>query len=162
MMIHLMQIPQGGILHLEGEEDAEAIGLSEADAEPVGPLRYSLDAGLSGGGLFVSGWLRLRVRFCCVVTLEPFEQDIEIENFAVQRELDGSEQVDLTPEVREDIHLALPAHPRSAAARDLNLSATTDPLGGQNPDSWGSPWEALDQIKTQHETHHGSPQTKNI
>jgi hypothetical protein len=48
----------------------------------------------------------------CVSCLEAFEQDLDSDPFATQIELGGGESVDLTPEVREDIHLLLPAHPR--------------------------------------------------
>jgi uncharacterized metal-binding protein YceD (DUF177 family) len=146
MKVHLRQIPAGGTLHIEGEEEAAPLGLEEAGAEPAGPLCYSLDVGLSGGGLFAVGSLRLRVRLRCVVTLDHFEHEIRIDAFAVQKELDGREVVDLTPEVREDIHLALPAHPRSAAAHAGIQSPITAPCGNREP----GPWKALDQIKPQH------------
>jgi uncharacterized metal-binding protein YceD (DUF177 family) len=112
MKVHLRQIPDGSTLHLEGEEDPEFLGLGEAGAEPVGPLEYSLDVGLSDGGLFATGMVAQRVRMTCVSCLEPFEREIVVDPFAIQVELEGSELVDLTPEVREDIHLLLPAHPR--------------------------------------------------
>ena len=57
MKVHLRQIPEGGTLHLEGEENAGPLGLEEAGAQAVGPLRYSLDVGLSEGGIFVTGRL---------------------------------------------------------------------------------------------------------
>ncbi|GAB4167399.1 MAG: hypothetical protein Fur0032_05380 [Terrimicrobiaceae bacterium] len=139
-----MQIPQGDTLHLEGEEDASPLGLEEGGATPVGPLRYSLDIGLSGSGLFATGHLALRVRMTCVVTLEPFEQDLIVDPFCLQKELDGAELVDLTPEVREDIHLALPAHPRSGGADGLaRTTASTGHADQQAP----NPWAALDQLK---------------
>jgi hypothetical protein len=147
MKVHLMQIPGAGTLHLEGEEDAAPLGLEEAGAEPAGPLHYSLDAGLSRGGLFAVGSLRLRVRLRCVVTLELFEHEIVIDAFAVQKELDGREVVDLTPEVREDIHLALPAHPRSAAAHAGVCCQTTASSETREPTP--GPWKALDRIKPQ-------------
>ena len=102
MKVHLRQIPAGGTLHLEGEEDSTPLGLEEAGAEPVGPLEYSLDVGVSEGGLFATGSLVQRVRMTCVSCLEPFERDIVVDPFATQIELEGSELVDLTPEARED------------------------------------------------------------
>lgn len=148
MRVHLKQIPSGATVHLEGEEDAGAIGLEDAGAAPVGLLRYSLDVGLSGGGLFVTGSVALRVRMQCVVTLEDFEKDIVIEHFSAQIDLDGRELVDLTPEVREDIHLALPAHPRSDAASEAVLTARSAAMQESAPTAQGaSPWGVLDQLK---------------
>lgn len=153
MKVHLNQIPAGGTLHLEGEEDPASLVLEEAGAEPVGPLRYSIDAGVSGGGLFATGNIALRVRMTCVSCLEPFERELVSESFVTQIELGGSELVDLTPEVREDMHLLLPAHPRcdsggekpcpahypaSARTSLLQLEKTVRP----------AIWKALDQLKT--------------
>ena len=47
----------------------------------------------------------------CVDCLTRFEYPLKVGAFALQTELVGSETVDLTPFVREDIVLALPAHP---------------------------------------------------
>ena len=112
MKVHLRQIPKGDLLHLEGEEDSAALELEQAGAQPVGPLYYSLDVGLSDGGLFATGVLSQRVRMTCVACLEEFEMEMSSHAFGTQIELSGSESVDLTPEAREDIHLLLPAHPR--------------------------------------------------
>ena len=112
MKVHLRQIPRGETIHLEAEEDSATLELGQAGAEPLGPLHYALDVGLSDGGLFATGRLSQRVRMTCVSCLDSFERDIVSPHFATQMELTGSELVDLTPEVREDIHLLLPAHPR--------------------------------------------------
>ncbi len=149
MKVHLRQIPSGGTLHLAGEEDPSGLDLADAGAEPAGPLRYALEVGLSDGGIFATGELRLRVRMRCVVTLEHFETEIVIPTFAMQRELDGRELVDLTPEVREDIHLALPAHPRSDAVKDSNpFAPSADPVVSPAEPEGPSPWEALDRLKS--------------
>jgi uncharacterized metal-binding protein YceD (DUF177 family) len=115
MKIHLRQIPQGGTLHVEDVEDPRFLELEEIGARAVSPVRYALDVGLSGGGIFATGRVGLRIRFKCVACLNEFETDVVIDPFALQKELDRRESVDLTPEIREDIHLALPAHPRCDA-----------------------------------------------
>lgn len=150
MKIHLRQIPQGGTLHIEGEESAGFLELEEVGARPCSPLAYSLDVGLSGGGLFATGRLDLCVRLRCVVCLDEFETRLTIDPFALQKELDGRESVDLTPEIREDIHLALPAHPRCDAdgskicpARFLQVPADASQPPGN------APWSALDRLKTE-------------
>jgi len=153
MKVHLKQIPQGEALHLEGEEDPAALELASAGAEPVGPLRYSLDVGLSDGGLFATGWLLQRVRMMCVSCLESFEKEIVSDPFALQKELEGNESVDLTEEVREDIHLLLPAHPRCDSGGDKTCPAHFS-AGSEHSFSSvekAAPeviWAALDQLKT--------------
>jgi uncharacterized metal-binding protein YceD (DUF177 family) len=153
MKVHLRQIPEGGTLHLEGEEDPASLGLEEAEAEPIGLLEYSLDVGLSDGGLFATGALAQRVAMTCVSCLETFEREIVIDSFATQIELDGNELVDLTREVREDIHLLLPAHPRcdqggqKTCPASFPASARTAPLPMEKA-ARPAIWEALDQLKT--------------
>jgi uncharacterized metal-binding protein YceD (DUF177 family) len=162
MKVHLAQIPPGETLHLEGEEDSAPLGLQDAGAEALGPLRYSLDVGLSDGGLFATGSRGQKVRMTCVSCLEPFEREVEMPDFAIQRELDGRESVDLTPEVREDIHLLLPAHPRCDQGGDTTCparfpaGARTSPMPTERTQR-PAIWEALDQLKTPPPD--GSPQT---
>jgi uncharacterized metal-binding protein YceD (DUF177 family) len=150
MKIHLRQIPQGGTLHVEDAEDPRFLELEEVEARPVSPVHYALDVGLSGGGIFATGHLRLRVRFRCVACLNEFETDLIIDPFAVQKELDGRESVDLTPEIREDIHLALPAHPRcDAGGRKTCPARFSQAPADDTPPSGDAPWSALDKLKTE-------------
>ena len=110
MKVHVSQIPVEG-LHLEGEESASILDLHDASIKPAGPIRYGIDVGLSGQGLFATGWLAVELEMQCVNCLNRFQYPLRLESFALQTELSGSETVDLTPFVREDIVLALPAHP---------------------------------------------------
>jgi uncharacterized metal-binding protein YceD (DUF177 family) len=149
MKIHLRQIPQGGTFLLEDAEDPRFLELEEIGVRPVSPLRYSVYVGISGGGIFATGRLSLRIRLRCVACLNEFETELAIEPFALQKELDGRESVDLTPEIREDIHLALPAHPRCdadggkiCAARFPQAPADASELCGD------APWSVLDKLKT--------------
>ncbi len=146
MKVHLLQIPQGETCHLEGEENAAALGLEDAGATAVSPLYYSLDAGVSEGGLFVTGRASVRVRMQCVVCLAEIELDIVADPFAMQTELTGREQIDLTPFVREDIHLLLPPHPRCDAGAECAV-ADTGCAGRDSPAGAGSAWDALDMLK---------------
>jgi uncharacterized metal-binding protein YceD (DUF177 family) len=150
MKIHLRQIPQGGTLHLEGAEDPRFLELEETGALPVSPVRYALDVGVSGGGIFATGRLSLRVRLSCVVCLNDFETELIIEPFALQEELDGRELVDLTPQIREDIHLALPAHPRcDAGGRKICPARFSQAPADASQPPGNAPWSALDKLKTE-------------
>lgn len=150
MKIHLRQIPQGGTLHVEGAEDAGFLDLEEADAHACSPLEYELDVGLSGGGLFATGRLSVCVRLRCVACLDEFETTLSVDPFALQKELDGRESVDLTEEVREDIHLALPAHPRCDAEGKKTCPARFSQAPGDASQPPGdAPWGVLDGLKTE-------------
>ncbi|MEO6054435.1 MAG: hypothetical protein ABIP97_10510 [Chthoniobacterales bacterium] len=109
--VYLGQIPAEG-LHLEGEEDPANLDLNDLNLRILGPLKYSLDVGLSEGGIFATGELSLKVELKCVATLEDFPYDITVNDFATQIECEGREVVDLTPVIREDILLSLPSYPR--------------------------------------------------
>ena len=150
MKIHLRQIPQGGTLHLEDAEEARFLELEEIGASPVSPLRYALDVGVSGGGIFATGRLSLRIRLRCVACLNEFETELIIEPFALQEELDGRESVDLTPQMREDIHLALPAHPRcDADGRKLCPARFSQAPADASQPPGNAPWSVLDKLKTE-------------
>lgn len=146
MKVHTSQIPQGETLHLEGEEETSRLDLQDAGATPLSPLFYSLDVGLSEGGLFATGRISIRVRMPCVICLKDLELDIVADPFSLQTELTGCEQIDLTPFVREDIHLLLPPHPRCDSGAACPGDTQRVGLHPQNTDL--SAWAALDKLKT--------------
>lgn len=153
MIIHLRKMPDG-ILHLEGSESAAPLGLEEADAKPLGELTYSLDAGLSEGGLWVHGKLSLQLELTCVGCLERFPYSLEVPEFALQIPLEGKESVDLTEWVREDIFLALPPYPKcdvgsatECPAARLTKGSEPEERPAGAPDPAGSPlWDVLDKL----------------
>lgn len=149
MKISLHQIPEGGTLHLEGEEDASLLGLEEVSASALSPVRHVLDVGLSDGGLFATGSLRVRLLLTCVACLEPFEYDLEIDPFVLQKELESTEMVDLTSEIREDIQLALPTYPRCDAEGGKTCPAHFPKASTEKVEPTAGPtaWEALDKLK---------------
>ena len=145
--VHLRQIPPEG-KHLEGEEDAACLDLSEIGAKPAGPVRFALDIGLSGGGLFATGQVSVPVEMHCVACLRPFVFEATVDPFAAQVEIEGRELVDLTPSVREELLLALPNHPRCDS-----IPGHTCPYhglaagGGGAQESAQSAWDQLDKLK---------------
>ena len=92
------------------------------------------------------------VELRCVSCLEKFPHDITVAAFALHQELHGPETIDLTPAMREDILLNLPAHPHCDREG-------TRPCPGalpENPTAAGQEraeakrehdWEALDKLK---------------
>jgi uncharacterized metal-binding protein YceD (DUF177 family) len=147
MKIHTLQIPPEG-KHLEGSDPASVLDLNDPRAMPVAPLHYALDVGLSEGGLFATGRLESCFKLECVSCLESFDFSICISDFACQVDLNGSEQVDLTEHLREDILLALPAHPHCDwnGLKRCDGAVLAEPESFQ-PETPRPVWNALDRLK---------------
>ncbi len=149
MKVHINQIPQDG-LHLEGEDPNTILDLSGDAACATGPIAYSLDVGLSEGGLFATGTLAVPLRVQCVACLEHFEFPMAITDFAMQVELTGPETVDLTDYIREDILLALPPYPHCdwSGERECKAAVRKDSDAASEQISvTREVWGALDQLK---------------
>ena len=151
MKVHVLQIPEDG-KHYEGEESSDVLELKDAHARAraVGPIHYSLDVGLSEGGLFATGTVSAEVECECVRCLTKFRQVLEVPDFACQIELEGREMVDLTELIREDILLALPAHPHCDWSGENVCKADflTDKVAVVEPlDDNRDVWKSLDKLK---------------
>ncbi len=150
MKVHLRQIPSEG-LHLEGEEECPIPELASEGIVCAGPLRYALDIGLSEGALWANGTLSQPVEVPCGACLEKFVHTIEVTAFALHTELIGPETIDLSPFIREDILLNLPAYPRCdrTGARVCPATEKLRELSGSGPtEATRKPdWSALDQLK---------------
>lgn len=134
---------------MEGEEECPIPQLDPEETRCAGPLRYVLDVGISEGTLWANGTLTQPVEMHCVRCLESFPFDVEVKDFAVHTELRGPEVVDLTPFMREDILLNLPAYPhcdreggRICPVPMMERSEEDRGLEARPPD-----WSALDQLK---------------
>jgi uncharacterized metal-binding protein YceD (DUF177 family) len=147
MKVHLRQIHADG-LHLEGQEECPIPELSAEEVACTGPLRYSLDLGISEGSLWAAGTLAQPVELKCVRCLEPFPYDIEVPAFSIHQELTGPELIDLSPYVREDILLNLPAHPHCDREGGRTCPAAGKTATAQDEDGKRAPdWSALDKLK---------------
>ena len=148
MKIHLKQIPADG-LHLEGEEDCPVPELKAEGIRCLAPLHYNIDIGLSDGSLWANGSLKQPVELSCVSCLAKFVYEIKVPAFALHTELHGPETVDLTPFMREDILLNLPAHPRCDRDGDrvCKASSATLDITNESEQKREHDWEALDKLK---------------
>jgi uncharacterized metal-binding protein YceD (DUF177 family) len=145
MKVHLKQIPPQG-LHLQGEEDCPIQELASEEIRSAGLLRYDIDVGVAGGGLWAKGSLSQQVELRCVSCLQRFVHEIRVPAFAVHAELQGPETIDLTPFVREDILLNLPAHPH--CDRDGDRVCRARQIKPPEQDTKRKPdWSALDKLK---------------
>ena len=150
MKVHLRQIPDDG-LHLEGEEECPIPELAAEEIVCAGPLQYSLDLGISEGSLWANGRISQPVEVTCVSCLERFVHTIEVPDFALLTELGGPETIDLTPFIREDILLNLPAYPHCDSTGERVCSAPHEQAArgevdaeieaARKPD-----WSALDKL----------------
>ena len=157
MKIHLRQIPDDG-LHLEGEESHDILELpAEEGARALGPVRYSLDLGMDADGVWATGELFQELELRCVRCLEPFPFSLHVPDVALQIERPPSETVDLTPSLREDILLALPAYPHCDWSGErvcpgrVEAQEEAVPLAESDGGSDFQPpsaWATLDQLKT--------------
>ena len=147
MKIHLKQIPPEG-LHLEGDEECPIPELETEGIRCAGPLHYSIDLGVTSGALWASGSLSQAVELGCVACLEKFVHEIQVPAFAIHTELPGPETIDLTPFMREDLLLNLPAHPH--CDRDGGRVCTPRQIENSDQDpNRKSDWSALDKLKLQ-------------
>ncbi|MEO8352707.1 MAG: hypothetical protein ABI680_13310 [Chthoniobacteraceae bacterium] len=146
MKVHTLQIPPEG-RRIEGEDPSAMLDLHDDQIVPLTPVHQVLDVGLSEGGLFATGELKVDLRLQCVACLETFRYPVRIEDFACQVELNGSEMIDLTEPVREDILLVLPPHPHcdwngEKVCAGLTPEAASIPEPEVKPDVWN----ALDHL----------------
>ena len=150
MKIHLRQIQADG-LRLEGEEECPIPDLAAEDVRCTGALQYALDLGISEGALWATGSLTQPVELRCVRCLEPFPFDIQAKAFSIHLDLTGPEVVDLTPYVREDILLNLPAHPhcdREGGRVCPAAKSTAADVPAREGDGKRQPdWSVLDKLK---------------
>lgn len=145
MKIHLKQVPAQG-LHLDGDEDCPIHDLETEGVRCAGPMHYNIDVGVAGGALWARGSLSQPVELRCVSCLEDFVYDIQVPAFTVHTELPGPEALDLTPFMREDLLLNLPAHPR--CDRDGNrVCKVTEPQTIEQDAKQKLDWSALDKLK---------------
>jgi DUF177 domain-containing protein len=147
MKVHTQQIPPQG-KHFEGEESSSILDLHEPGIRPAGPIRYSIDVGLSGSGLFATGELTVDLDLQCVNCLEPFRFPLAVDEFACQVDLSGPETVDLTEPIREDILLALPPYPHCDWNGERDCKGTFHRAAESDESSQSREvWGPLDQLK---------------
>ena len=152
MKVHLKQVPPEG-LRLEGEEDCLISDLASEGVRCAGPMKYEIEVGVAEDSLWANGVLRQPVELTCVGCLEKFVHEIKVPAFAVHTELRGPETVDLSPFMREDLLLNLPAHPRCDADGGRKCKAATKKTDAIREDRKGRAakrehdWGELDKLK---------------
>src|ERR1700747_3298288 len=111
MKIQVNHIPAKGEA-FEGKEQNDILELNDPGIRAVDTLSYSLCAQFDKNTLLISSTLSIVLELDCVSCLQPFISPLEVRDFSVEIPAGPHDTVDLTPYLREDIVLALPAHPR--------------------------------------------------
>ena len=120
-------------------------------------LQHDLEVQLLDDSLLVRGSLRLTIDCECVRCLKPFPYRLELNDWICHLPLIGDEKVlvvddsvDLTEVIREDILLALPAHPvcdaRCAGLAGAKSGSKINKVSGQT-EAKPSAWTQLDKLK---------------
>lgn len=150
MRINVKRIPVDGE-RLRGTEPGAIIEVADADVAFAAPVEYELLAQVQGHALLVTGKVWTAATLRCSRCLQAFSHRLAADPFVAHEELRGQDFVDLTPQIREDILLALPQRAlcRSACRGlcpvcgvDLNEQTC-----GCKPAREGLHWHALDQLK---------------
>ena len=125
MKVHLRQIQADG-LHLEGEEEFPFPDLAAEGVGCTGPLRYSLDLGISEGSLWVTGYLA-----------QPVELKLETKTLGGEPQVaEGSVKIyDLQPP--ENVQRAPLAEPHYRyRSYPSDQSDRSEPSDLSNPNNW--------------------------
>jgi uncharacterized protein len=152
MIIDVPKVSPDGTRY-EGEESPEVLGLGENKLIRVAsPIRYDFFAQKVSAELVVTGTMSVELSVECVRCTEFFSTSLQDLSFLRAYEIpEGVEKIDLTPDIREDILLELPAYPVCTpdckglcphCGKNLNGGAC-----GCRPPSGGSEWTALGGLK---------------
>jgi len=136
----------------EGELHPSALDITEDELLRIaGPLRYRVNVQVAGEEVLVRGWVAQVLRCVCGRCAVEFDLDAEDAEFFTSFPRDGAvEFLDLTPELREGILLALPSYPVCKeeclglcvrCGANLNTKPCSCPPGARREQ-----WAALDQL----------------
>lgn len=153
MIINVSRIPVGGE-QITGDEDEAILELGqEGLVRPAGPVHYDVHAEKAGHELIVRGRLAVPLSVECSRCADFFSTRLEVSSFLRAYSVpEGTEMVDLTGDIREDILLSLPVSPLcSPGCKGLcpqcGKNLNQGPCACKpKPDARGT-WSALDKLE---------------
>lgn len=151
MLIEIAKVSEGGSRYT-GEEPSVFLGLEQdARVRLTGPVRYDLFAERLAGELLVKGEAALDLEAACSRCAEFYSTTVRVSSFLRAYEIkENDESVDVTPDLREDLLLELPAYPVcSKACKGLCPQCGANLNQGScncRPPEGDNPWGALDQL----------------
>lgn len=152
MKLTISRIPESG-LKIHGEEPGEILGLDEADEfRAAGPVSCDLYTQVVDEILIVRGTLSAPLEARCARCTQIFSTTVTDSGFLRDfPNIQGTEEVDITEELREAILLNLPHFPLCdegckglcpQCGKDLNAGSC-----GCRKTEEGGPWDSLDNLK---------------
>lgn len=150
MKIDLRNISPDG-LKIEINEPVKILNIEVPGAEFKEPVKVSILVNRTGNTLLVNGGIRTSAGMECSRCLKKIKRLLENKNFNITRDITGQTEVDLTPDIREEIVLLLPTKPLCkedckglcpSCGQDLNeKKCSCKPSTGQIR------WERLNKLK---------------
>ena len=110
MIIEISKVPSNP--NYVGEESASLLELDGRLVKAEGPIQYDLTAEIVSRELIVRGTLKLRLAVECGRCLDFFSTNLEVSSFLRAYAVpEGTEIIDITGDIREEILLNLPFFP---------------------------------------------------
>lgn len=146
MIIDIHKIPPEGSTY-KGEDPAEALELDRDPLiQPDGPIVYDLFVEYVSHELIVRGSLKASIRLVCAKCGEFFSTTTEVSSFLRAYELPpGADEVNLVPDIREDVLLSLPNYPDCQGANPRCEEIRKEGLLADQPKS-DNRWGTLDNL----------------
>ncbi|MBN1864935.1 MAG: DUF177 domain-containing protein [Victivallales bacterium] len=131
-------------------EDSRATGFK-------GGIAYSLHVSLVSGGVLVCGIIEASGECVCDRCLENFEMPLENIEVCHYYENVEADEIDISPELREDILITLPMKMLcSEDCQGIKIppaeSGRANCAGKRQADSQDSIWQSLDKLKLKRQT----------
>ncbi len=134
-------------VELRAELPAAVLELDEANAKAKGPVRAELTVQRDGESLIVTGEIGTTVSLQCGRCGKWLSWPVEIGNFVQLLEPPLADTVDLTPMVREDILLDLPAVAVCPPVNGKECKRFPSADDAPSPIHGEDVWKELDKIK---------------
>ncbi len=152
MIIEIPKVSDEGSRYV-GEEPAEILELAgQAHLRVAGPVRYDLTAEKVSDELLVKGEVAVELELECSRCAEFYSTTVRVLSFLRAYEIkEHVESVDVTPDLREDVLLELPAYPVcSSTCRGLCPQCGANLNHGPcacRPVQLGGSWSGLDGLR---------------
>ena len=152
MIIDIPKVSEEGSRFV-GEEPAEILELAgQEHVRVTGPIRYDLRAEKVSAELLVQGEVAVELEVECSRCAEFYSTTVRVLSFLRAYEIkEKVESVDVTPDLREDLLIELPAYPVcSATCRGLCPQCGANLNQGPcacRPAQMGGNWSGLDGLK---------------
>lgn len=110
MKINVKKIPPDG-LNIESEEPKGLLDVKISFVTFKEPVHVSFFISLTGKTLLINGKLRTKADLVCSRCLKEFEQNLRNDDFTLDVDVSGQDEVDITDNIREEIVVLLPIKP---------------------------------------------------